>query len=319
MAMTLVDAAKLSNDVLQAGVIELIVKDDPIFAKIPFKDITGNGLTYNVETTEATAQFYSVGDTWVETTGTTTPTTATLKILGGDSDVDNFLKETRSNINDLKQEALEAKIKAVKKEFMDEFFYGHTTLDAKGFMGMHKLIESETYNTVPVGGTSGNPAVLSMTKLEEAIDMVKGIEPQMLVMSKLMRRSINTYRQAAGGITYTDLGNRRVEELFGLPVYACDFVRDTENILNSYTTAAKYGYDNDVTTADDGTSIFVLSFAPQACCGLQKGPLTIESFDKLETKDASRYRIKWYVSIMCQNILTCAKVTGIDPDGTVVI
>jgi len=317
MAKTLVDAAKLSNDVLQAGVIELIVKDDPIFAMIPFKDIVGNGLTYNVETTEATAQFYSVGDTWVESTGTTTQTTATLKILGGDSDVDNFLLETRSNINDLKQEALEAKIKAVKKEFMDEFFYGHTTLDAKGFNGLHELVENETYNTVAVGGTSGNPAALSMTKLEEGIDKVKGIKPQMLVMSKLMRRSINTYKQAAGGITYTDLGNRRVMELFELPVYACDFVGDTENILHAY--ASTYGYDNDVTTADDGTSIFVLSFAPQACCGIQKGPLTIESFPKLETKDASRYRIKWYVSLMLQNILTCAKVTGIDPDGTVVV
>ena len=317
MAKTLVDAAKLSNDVLQAGVIELIVKDDPIFAMIPFKDIVGNGLTYNVETTEATAQFYSVGDTWVESTGTTTQTTATLKILGGDSDVDNFLLETRSNINDLKQEALEAKIKAVKKEFMDEFFYGHTSLDAKGFNGLHELVENETYNTVAVGATSGNPAALSMTKLEEGIDKVKGIKPQMLVMSKLMRRSINTYKQAAGGITYTDLGNRRVMELFELPVYACDFVGDTENILHAY--ASTYGYDNDVTTADDGTSIFVLSFAPQACCGIQKGPLTIESFPKLETKDASRYRIKWYVSLMLQNILTCAKVTGIDPDGTVVV
>jgi hypothetical protein len=63
MAMTLVEAAKLSNDVLKTGVIETIVKDSPILQKLPFMDIAGNGLTYNKENAMANIDFYDVGDT----------------------------------------------------------------------------------------------------------------------------------------------------------------------------------------------------------------------------------------------------------------
>ena len=36
MALTLAEAAKLSNDILKVGVIELIVYDDPILQRLPF-------------------------------------------------------------------------------------------------------------------------------------------------------------------------------------------------------------------------------------------------------------------------------------------
>jgi len=319
MAQTLVQAAKLSNDVLQAGIIELFVRKDPIFEKLGYIDILGNGLTYNVETTEPTAQFYSVGDTWVEGTGTTTQTTAVLKILGGDVEVDNFLMATRSNINDLKAETIASKVKAVKHAYMDEFYYGHTTLDAKGFNGLHKLIESGTAaykNTHGIGTATTTEKLLLMTELEEAIDMVRVGEPELMIMSHEMRRSINKYLRGVGGITYEDAANGRIQTLFGIPVVVSHYIRDTENILHEYVSG-EWGYDSDVTDTDAATSIFLLSFDPKAVQGLQQSPLNIEDLGTMETKDAHLYRIKWYASLMLQNILTCAKVTGIDVDGTV--
>ena len=316
MAYTLVEAAKLSNDVLQKGVIELLVRDDPILGRLGFIDILGNGLTYDVEATESTAQFYSVGDTWVESTGTVTQTTATLRILGGDAEVDNFVLKTRSNINDVRMEAIIAKTKAVKYQYMEEFWYGHTTLDTKGFNGMHKLVESGTYNTRAVG-SNGAPAVLTLIKLEETIDYLKVNKPELIVMSKQMRRQTNKYLHGVGGITYMDAGNGRIQTLLEVPVAVSDHVRDTENILHNYYDSV-YGYDNDSATADDGTSIFVLSFGPKACQGIQAETIQIDEVAKaMETKDASLYRIKWYVGLMLQNILTCTKLTGLDPDGTV--
>ena len=47
MALTLVEASKLSNDVLLQGVVETIVKDSPVLRQLPFVEIVGNGLTYN--------------------------------------------------------------------------------------------------------------------------------------------------------------------------------------------------------------------------------------------------------------------------------
>ena len=62
MALTLAEAAKLSNDMLLQGVVETIVKDSPIIQQLPFITIVGNGLTYNQENTLPTIDFYEVGD-----------------------------------------------------------------------------------------------------------------------------------------------------------------------------------------------------------------------------------------------------------------
>ena len=47
MALTLAEAAKLSNDMLLQGVVETIIKESPILQRLPFIEIAGNGLTYN--------------------------------------------------------------------------------------------------------------------------------------------------------------------------------------------------------------------------------------------------------------------------------
>ena len=318
MAYTLDEAAKLSNDVLQAGVIELFVKDDPILERLPFVTIVGNGLTYNTELTEATAQFYAVGDDWVESTPTVEQATAVLRILGGDADVDNFLKATRSNINDLKAEAIAAKVKAIKKAFMTQFYYGYSGVDAKAFSGLHYLISSSTYNTQAMGTAVNACEALSMTKLEATIDMIKGFTPDIMMMSKQMRRNINTYLHTAGGITYEDRANRRVQTVFGIPVGVSDYISDAENCNELY--GATYGQDHDEgiswtapTDADEAaTTIFILSFDPKGCCGLQSGAMTTVPIGDLEIKDASRFRIKWYVSMMLQNLLSCSKICGIE-------
>ena len=83
MALTLAEAAKLSNDLVMQGVIETIIQDSPILRVLPFIEITGNGLTYNRENAAAAAAFFSVGDTWTESTPTFTQITATLTIVGG--------------------------------------------------------------------------------------------------------------------------------------------------------------------------------------------------------------------------------------------
>ena len=60
-----------------------------------------------------------MGDTWTESTPTFTQVTATLKILGGDADIDNFLKSTRSNLQDLEAAVVQLKAKALQTKFED--------------------------------------------------------------------------------------------------------------------------------------------------------------------------------------------------------
>ena len=51
MALTLAEAAKLSNDMLLQGVVETIVKESIVLQELPFIEIVGNGLTYKQERT----------------------------------------------------------------------------------------------------------------------------------------------------------------------------------------------------------------------------------------------------------------------------
>jgi len=318
MSMTLVEGSKRSNDVLQQGIVELIVTDDPIMSRLGFKDIKGNGLTYNVESVMSGADFYSPGDTWVESTSEVTQATAHTRILGGDADVDNYLLTTRGDHQDLMSEQITAKTKAINYAFNTALLYGYNATETKKFDGIHQLLQSETYNTVAVGA-SDTPAALSMTKIEEILDMIKNGSADVLLMTKLMRRSINTYLKSVGGITYEQSANGTVQTIQETPVVVSDFLSNFESCDNDYGSG--YGHDpTDGTTLgnnDGSTSIFALQFGDQALCGVQSAPITTKRFDDLETKDGSRIRIKWYPSIMIQSIISCSKLTGINPSATV--
>jgi hydroxymethylpyrimidine pyrophosphatase-like HAD family hydrolase len=170
MALTLVEASKLSNDTLLSGVIETIAQESPILQRLPFIEIVGNGLTYNRENTSPTAAFYDVGDTWTEDTPTFTQATATLKVMGGDADIDNFLKSTRSNLQDLEASVVQLKARAVRSLFDTTFVNGNVSTNAKSFDGIDRLcVAGQTVSM----GTNG--ASLSLAKLDELIGA--GLDP----------------------------------------------------------------------------------------------------------------------------------------------
>jgi hypothetical protein len=328
MSMTLVEATKYSNDILQKGVVELLVKDDPILEKLPFKDIKGNGLTYNQETTLSGADFYNVNDDWKESTSVVTSVTATTTILGGDADVDNFLKATRSNEQDLMQEQIAAKTKAIKRKFLDAFFYGYVTGGTtKDFDGLQYLISRTTSgseNSIAVATSSGTSLLLSLERVEAGVDLIKGDIPDLLVMSKLLRRKINKYLNGVGGITKGEFQGKTVQTLYDIPIAVSDHIRNNESADLQYGTNEAsdpvYGHnyaDSDGSDNDGGTTIFALQLSNEAVCGIQSAPLSTVRIGDLETKDAKRVRIKWYPGLMFQKLIASSKITGIDADGIV--
>src|SRR5262245_9209825 len=155
--------------------------------------MVGNALTYNRENAMATAAFFDVGDSWSESTPTFSQVQATLKILGGDADVDQYIATTRSNVQDIEAAVLELKAKAVAHEFEDEFVYGDTGADPKGFDGLHKLCAA---GQQVHQGTGTTPAALSLKKLDEAVDLVKPGKPDFLMMTRRTRRGISAFARA---------------------------------------------------------------------------------------------------------------------------
>jgi hypothetical protein len=303
MALTLTEASKLSNDMLLQGVVETIVKDSPLLQQLPFIEIVGNGLTYNQEKTLPDIDFYDVGDTWAESTPTFEQITANLKIMGGDADIDNFIKSTRSNIQDLESAVVELKAKALRDKLEETFIYGDAT-DTKQFDGLRKLIDTEsTGDQVIAMGSSG--ATLTLNKLDELIDAVKGGKPDLLLMSRRSRRKINALVRAAGGMMEADRdrwGNF-VQFWDGIPIGVNDWILDTHIVSG--------GVETD-TTGGDCSTIYAFQMGEGALCGLTSpGFLQTEPIGSLETKDATRIRIKWYVALALFSSIKAAALIGV--------
>jgi HK97 family phage major capsid protein len=304
MALTLAEAEKLSNDVLLKGVIETVVKDSPILQRMPFIEIVGNGLTYNQEKALPSIGFYDVGDLWQESSPTFTQKTAVLKIMGGDADVDNFLKATRSNLQDLEAAVIQLKAKAARLKFEEVFIYGDSVTNPKEFDGIKKLIDTATASSQVIA-KAATGATLTLDHLDELIDAIKGGKPDMLLMSRRSRRKINSLVRAANGMIETERDNygNFIQLWNGIPLGISDHILDTHTVTSSLEAA---------TTGGTCSTIYALQFGEGGVCGLTApGHLTVEHIGALETKDASRTRIKWYCSLAVFSSLKAAALIGV--------
>ncbi len=295
MALTLVEASKLSNDTLATGVIETIAQESPIIQRLPFVEIVGNGLTYNRENVSPTAAFFDVGDTWTEDTPTFTQITSNLKVMGGDADIDNFLKSTRSNLQDLEAAIVQIKARAVRTLFDTTFVNGNATTNPKSFDGIDRLCVAG--QTVSMGV---NGATLALAKLDELVDAIKGGKPEMLLMSRRTRRSLNVLARASGSFLEADRDEfgQMLQFYDGIPIGMNDFISDAQT----------------VGTSTDCSTIYAMQFGDGGLSGLTApGGLTVERVGSLETKDATRIRVKWYASLALFNTVKLAKLTGVRP------
>lgn len=355
MSISLAEASKLSTDILLKGIIETIIKDSPILEKLPFIQITGNSLKYNREKTLPTVGWYApVTGTWTTSEPAFEQCSASLCVLGGDADVDNFLKSTRSNIQDLEAAVIEQKAKALRHEFENTFLNGDSGVDANQPDGLFKTMKGTAWEAstayslgdivVPTAGlengfryectTAGtsdaseptwpttegatvndgtvvwtcrygshlgsgaNGAALTLTSLDKLIDLVRGGKPDLLLMSRRSRRKIQNLARAAG--TNLLIGEGKLGEVVeyynGIPVAISDWVKD------NYT----------VGTSSDCSAIFAFQMGEGAVCGLTSPEMIqVERLGSLETKDASRTRVKWYVSLASFSIVKCAMLTGV--------
>jgi HK97 family phage major capsid protein len=295
MAMTKAEAAKLTNDLLLRGVIETIVKESALLSMLPFMQVTGTAVTYNREATMPAASFYDVGDTWTEATPTYTPVTANLTILGGDADVDNFLQATYADPNDIEAEVIANRAKSIAHLFSDSFFNGDTGVNAKAFDGLTAALAG-TSQEIAAGANGGQ---LTLDLMDQLIDLVKPGKPDALFLSRRTRRKLSSLRRASGNLLETDVDafGRRALFYDGIPLIVDDFISDTQvqgtsGAVCSSVYAVKFG---------QGTGVL----------GLEHDGIQIEPVGELETKDATRWRIKWYAGLGIFSTLGTARVKGV--------
>ena len=297
MAMTKAEAAKLTNDLLLRGVVETIVRESSVLQLLPFMEVTGTSVTYAREATMPSAAFFDVGDTWTESTPTFTQITANLKILGGDADVDNFLQATYADPNDIEAEVVSSRAKAIAHLFSDSFFNGDSGLNPKTFDGLTKALIGS-----PQEVTAGaNGAQLTLDMMDQMVDLVMPGKPDALFLSRRTRRKLSSLRRASGNLLEVDVDQFGQRALFydGIPLYVDDFISDSQ------VQGSSGGVCSSVYAVKFGQGIGVL--------GLEHGGIQIENVGELETKDATRWRLKWYAALSVFSQLGIARVKGILP------
>lgn len=65
-------------------------------------------------------------------------------------------------------------------------------------------------------------------------------------------------------------------------------------------------------TESAASSIYAAKFGRQGIMGLQNGGIQVERVGELETKDATRTRIKWYTGLALMGTLGLARLQGIN-------
>jgi hypothetical protein len=291
--LTLAESAKLTQDQLLAGVIETIIEESPMLRYLRWLGVEGNSFAYNQEATLAGAQFYAVNAVWSEGTMTFTKKTASLAILGGDADVDNFIRRTRSRETDQRAVQTAAKAKDVARKWETTMIAGDVTADANAFDGLRRLTVAGQEVSM---GTNG--AALTLAKLDELIDAVKGGKPHLLLMSKRTRRALKALLQASAH--YVEQGadqfGRQVMLYDGIPVEVSDYQPDNETQGSS----------------NAASSIYAIQFSESdGLVGLTNGGVEAIDVGQLETKDASRVRVRWYVGLALLRDSAIARLKGV--------
>lgn len=311
MAVTLAQAAILSQNELQRGVVETFMVSSPVLDRIPLLEINGNAYAYNEEATLPGVEFRAVNAAYTESTGTVVQKTAALVILGGDADVDRFIVQTRGNVNDQRAIQTALKAKALAFKWQDSFFNGDVAVDANSFDGLKKVL---TGTQVITGGTNGINVVgngttdidVFLDRLDELIAAVPG-SPDALYMNNLILAKVRAAvrRKQVLNTTERDQVGRLVDTYAGIPMYDAGNKADGTRILPQTETQGASSVASSIYAVK-----YTASEGENGVVALDNGGIDVRDLGEQDTKPVLRTRIEWFngVAIFGRG---AARLTGI--------
>ena len=270
--MTLSQSAKLTQDVLQQGVVETMATESKILAVLPFMTVEGHGYSYNVEKNLGSAQFRNVNEAYNSTAIETEKETEYLTILGDEALIDSFQMEVHSNINDLMAVEVALRSKGIAHKYETTFLNGQGT--SKDFKGLLKRVADGDQE---LAGTEN-----LVDDVDALLDMVQG-GADALIMNKKTRRKLTAV--ARDYITYA-------HNEFGKQVakYGDVDILDVEQeiLADDYVVAVKFGVH-------------------EAVAGLQsKSGVMVKKLGELGETPQVKTRIEWFCGCAVFNPKTVA-------------
>lgn len=334
---TLTEMEYLQRDEIMLGVADWIVKESPLTGVLPQKQIKGNAYKYNVSLTLPTSSWLDVGDQIVESTGTWEQRSTDIYTLIQDG---NVPKASIDLANEQNPEAAVTALAAqsMAHEFEKTLIFGQTTTGSttKQFKGLLRIIaELESSSTTDLdGATAGadgnNSQVLaagatngatSQALMDELLDKIKPGKADLLLMSRLSRRRLNTLARASGSsglmLIDSDLFGKVMMSYDGVPIYVSDFLPDNfPDNSSSVTTISTYDYDAARSSGSnlDNSFIFAMQVGDRKVQALHAGEMKHERSDPnqpLADYHAIKNRYIWYCGLMCASKFSLAVLTGL--------
>lgn len=308
MAVTLAQAAVLSQNTLARGVMETFVIESPVLDRLPLMNIEGNAYAYTKEATLPGVAFRSVNEAYVESTGTFNQATESLVILGGDADVDRFIVQTRGNLNDQRALQTRAKVKAAAYKFQDTFINGDVSVDTKAFDGLKKRL---TGAQVIDAATNGMGPVAGGQDFFDALDALFAAVaggPDVAYANRAVIAKVLSAGRRLGGVESVreDIGGKRAVMWNGVP------------IIDIGTTAAGVAIIPQTETQGSSSvssSIYAVKFGQdegdQAITGLTNGGVQVMDLGQLQEKPAYRTRIEFYCGLAAFGGAAAARLRGV--------
>lgn len=295
------EAKKLSNNYLEAGVIEEIITREDLFAIFPFKAVKGKAYVYNREKEISEASFIDVNQAIPEGAAKFEEVTTTLKIIAGDVDVDKFLNSTMDDTNNQKAIQIQEKAKGLARKFLKTLAEGDSTTNPLEFDGLGKLCVASQVITPDDASGVGN---LTFSLLDELVDMVP-LGPDCIIMRGEHIRAYRALLRAAGGNAAPDL----MIENFGRPMLTHNGV---VIIRNDYLPIEEVTVgEGKVNTA----SIYAVRLNEvnglHGIYGGNTAGIVVEDIGTVQDKDATRTRVKWYVGTALKATHALARLKGI--------
>ena len=288
--ISLAQSARMTNDVLQAGVIEVLATESKLLQLLPFMNVQGSGYTYNIEKNLGNAQFRKVNGGYNYGAIETIPVTERIVILGDEAIVDTYQIAVESDINNLMAIEVALRTKAIAHKFEKCFISGGTAAGsgvpsesvANEFVGILTRYTETAPANIPSNALSLYQAqVITKTDdligdLDTLLDMVAG-GADCLIMNKKTRRQVTAkgrafcdYRQGEFGTQFVQYGGVDIVDV------------DGDLLADDVVIAAKFG-------------------AKEAVCGLQNGGVRVTALGEMESQPQLKTRIEWFVGLAVFN------------------
>lgn len=313
--MTLMEAAKLSNNVVDRAITRMIVENSPMLEYVPQKGINGGTYVYNMEAALGGVAFRGVNGSYTPSNGVINPYMEKLAIMGGEVKIDNYIVEVESNAIDAKRQYYGMKARAMGLFYSEQFIEGDTAVNPYGFDGIRKRLvgaQSLYIGADGVMGTTGTAGggTLTLDGLDILLDSVVGDNSQkILFMNKTLRRKINALRRAQTGaqqiVVTSGAFNRQYEEYAGAAIRVIERDDDANTFL---------GFDETDGSGNlDTSSIYCIRFGMEYVHGIIHGSIpTVKDFGESQQGPYHSGRIEGYMGVVVHHPRSAARLARIN-------